>query len=517
MNESEYSIAIIGMAARFPSSENLNEFWKNLKEAKNCITRDNSADKLGYVGAYGKLNDIGCFDADFFNMTSVEAVDSDPEQRIMMELTYHALENAGYDSSRCERKTGIYTSFSNGVYVWNYIMQSGSDWYDKYEIYKAYLSTRCEKIAYKFGFEGPAIMSEYACASSLNTIHQACQSLLNYECDMALAGGVSVDMKQEGYPASLATTSSKGCMRPFDKNADGLVPGSGAGIVVLRRYEDAVNDHDNIIAVIKGTFVNNDGNKKAGFAAPSVFGQTECLRSVLSVSDVESDDIDYYETHGTATELGDSIELRAIKNVVGNRSNNNKLYIGSVKSNIGHTNMAAGVANVIKTALILRNRTIVPTVNFEHPCSELEDTAGHVCVASETVKFNKDKQMLAVCSAIGMGGANAMAVLGEPYEKTSRSKEDRLLSHLLIFSAKTKEALSEIAKETLECIKENSIRVDDAAFTLQKGRTDHKFRAYEIFGEGAENKLRRIRCFDNENKKRIVFVLSGAGSFDRTI
>ena len=246
MRESEYTIAIIGMAGKFPCSDDVDQFWQNLKVGKNCITRDPSADKPGYVAAYGKLDDIAGFDAGFFGISPAEANDSDPEMRVMLELTQHALENAGYAAPEKSHKTGIYTSFGNGVYIWNYIMQSGSNWYENYEIYKAYLSTRCEKIAYKFGFEGPAIMSEYACASSLNAVHQACQSLLNFECDMALAGGVSVDMKQEGYPASLATTSSKGVMRSFDKDSDGLVPGSGAGLVVLRRYEDAVNDHDNI-------------------------------------------------------------------------------------------------------------------------------------------------------------------------------------------------------------------------------------------------------------------------------
>ena len=517
MRESEYTIAIIGMAGKFPCSDDVDQFWQNLKVGKNCITRDPSADKPGYVAAYGKLDDIAGFDAGFFGISPAEANDSDPEMRVMLELTQHALENAGYAAPEKSHKTGIYTSFGNGVYIWNYIMQSGSNWYENYEIYKAYLSTRCEKIAYKFGFEGPAIMSEYACASSLNAVHQACQSLLNFECDMALAGGVSVDMKQEGYPASLATTSSKGVMRSFDKDSDGLVPGSGAGLVVLRRYEDAVNDHDNIIAVIKGTYVNNDGNRKAGFAAPGVFGQTDCLRSVLSVSDVSADDIDYYETHGTATELGDSIELTAISGVIGKRDSDNKLYIGSVKPNIGHTNMAAGIANVIKTALILQNRTIVPTINYQNPCSSIESAGGALEVADKVMNFSKDKQMTAVCSAVGMGGANAMAVLAEYIPENERSSVKNELSQLLVFSGKTREAVTKIREKTIDLVKRDGLRLDDTAYTLQNGRDEYEYRAYEICGSGSENELRRVHHIGDGASRRIVFVFSGAGSFDRTI
>ena len=181
--------------------------------------------------------------------------------------------------------------------MWNNIIHSGEDWFDAYQLNKVHIATRAEKIAYKFDFRGPAVMSEYACASSLNAIHQACQSLLNFECDMAVSGGVTAELRQEGYPSYLTTESGTGVIRPFDKKADGLVPGSAAGVVVLKRYEDAVADHDHIAAVIKGTFVNNDGSRKAGFAAPSVFGQEECMRSVLAVSEVGEDEVGYYEAH----------------------------------------------------------------------------------------------------------------------------------------------------------------------------------------------------------------------------
>lgn len=519
MSETEYSIAIVGMAGRFPCADDINTFWENIKAGKDCITRNKKIDTPDFMGAYGRLDHIDEFDADFFKVTQTEAMDSDPEQRIMMELTYHALENAGCANTKYEGKIGTYISFDNGIYVWNYIMQDAENWYERYELYKTYLATRCEKIAYKFGFEGPAIMSEYACASSLNAIHQACQSLLNYECDMALAGGITAEPEQNGYQSYLATESSKGQIRPFDADADGLVPGSAAGLVVLKRYEDACNDHDNIVAVIKGTFINNDGDRKAGFAAPSVFGQKECLESVLAVSDVEPDEIDYYEAHGTATELGDGIELRAIKSVVGNRPENRKLYIGSLKSNIGHTNMAAGVSNVIKTALILKNRTLVPSIHYEHPCDELKDPDCAIKVSTELKEWKEDKQMMAVCSAVGMGGANAMAVLGEFYGTRDREEEKDTESQLFLFSGKTSDAVKKIADAVHDYVLNTKERYDDIAYTLQSGRNEFEYRTFSVANKSRKNKFskRRVHYVNPEEKREIVFVFSGVGSFDRTI
>ena len=511
MAESEYSIAIIGMAGRFPEAGNVSEFWENLKAGKDCITRKPEADTGTFVGAFGVLRDIYDFDAGFFRIPAAEARDSDPEQRIMMELTYNALENAGYDSLAFRGRTGLYVSFDNGAYVWNNIIHSGEDWFDAYQLNKVHIATRAEKIAYKFDFRGPAVMSEYACASSLNAIHQACQSLLNFECDMAVSGGVTAELRQEGYPSYLTTESGTGVIRPFDKKADGLVPGSAAGVVVLKRYEDAVADHDHIVAVIKGTFVNNDGSRKAGFAAPSVFGQEECMRSVLAVSEVGEDEVGYYEAHGTATELGDAIEARMLKNVYGSRP----LKIGSVKSNIGHTNMAAGVANVIKTALMLENRTFVPTINHSEPADELKTPGCAITVCTKTEEWKSDSQRIAVCGAVGMGGANAMAVLGECVEDIQRGEEEAK-PYLFIYSGASKEAAKKISEDVAAYVTENDVRFDDAAYTLQCGRRVLQHRAFAIADRSRKRVVTSRRPHDTAEfaGKRTVFVFSGAGSFD---
>ncbi len=526
MDNAEYSVAIIGMAGRFPMADDVEQFWENLKDGRDCITYQTDNQREHFVGAYGRMENIDQFDANFFDVNRAEALDTDPEQRIMMELSYHALEHAGYDSSTWEGKIGMYASFDNGVYVWNNIMQQGRDWYETYQLYKAYLATRCEKIAYKLGFTGPAIMSEYACASSMNAIHQACQSLLNYECDMALAGGVTAEPEQEGYPDYLATESRKGQIRPFDRDADGLVPGSAAGVVVLKRYEDAEADHDNIIAVIRGTFVNNDGNRKAGFAAPSVFGQQECLRSVLSVSEMSPDDIAYYEAHGTGTDLGDSIELRAIKSVIGSRPADSPLYIGSVKSAIGHTNMAAGVTNVIKAALMLQNRMLVPSLHYDNPCSELAEDHCPIKVSTRTESWNGDQPMRAVCSAVGMGGANAMAVLEEPEHLERKTREaghaqnsdGNGLSQLFLYSGKTKQAAETLRDSIEDYVKSSDVDLAGAAYTLQTGRGQFAHRTFSVMGaDGKRIRTQRVKELDPDKKRELVFVFSGVSNFDRTI
>lgn len=511
MAESEYSIAIIGMAGRFPEADDIGEFWENLKAGKDCITRKPETDTDTFTGAFGVLRDIYDFDAGFFRIPAAEARDSDPEQRIMMELAYHALENAGYDSFAFRGKTGLYVSFDNGAYVWNNIINSGGDWFDAYQLNKVHIATRAEKIAYRFDFRGPAVMSEYACASSLNAIHQACQALLNFECDMAVSGGITAELRQEGYPSYLTTESAAGVIRPFDRDADGLVPGSAAGAVVLKRYEDAVADHDHIVAVIKGTFVNNDGSRKAGFAAPSVFGQEECMRSVLAVSEVSEDEVSYYEAHGTATELGDAIEVRMLKNVYGSRP----LKIGSVKSNIGHTNMAAGVANVIKTALMLENRLLVPTINHSEPADELKTPGCAITVCTQTEEWKSTGQRIAVCGAVGMGGANAMAVLGECVEDVQRGEEEAK-PYLFVYSGASEKAAKKISEDVAAYVTENDIRFDDAAYTLQCGRRALQHRAFAIADRSRKRVITTRRPHDTAEfaGKRTVFVFSGAGSFD---
>lgn len=513
LENEEYCIAIIGMEAKYPEAENVDIFWENLKSGKDCITHDPKKSKEGYVGAYGKVGNIDLFDAEFFGFTRTEAVDSDPQQRIAFELIHHAMERAGYPSFRHDGKVGFYMSFENGTYVWNYIMQRGGNWYDNYELFKFHIGTRGTKIAYKFDFRGPALLSEYACASSLATVHQACQSLLNYECDIALAGGIDLGPEQDGYPCFDATTSPTGIIRPFDADADGLVPGCGAGVVVLKRLPEAIEDHDNIIAVIRGTFVNNDGNRKAGFAAPGVFGQQECLESALTIAETTADELDYVETHGTATVLGDSVELRALKNVIGKREAGNEVMIGSVKSNIGHTNIAAGIANLIKGALMLQHRILVPSIHYRKPNTELLFDNDALKVCTELRPFTKNKEMVLSCSSVGMGGANAMAILSE-YPNSDAKEETSDTEQLILFSGYREKDVKEIGGQLNHFGRNDFKDWKNAAWTLQVGRDYFPYRSFAVsgsqFSKYVENP--RIVHADTETPGKVVFVFSGSGS-----
>ena len=514
--ESEYSIAIIGLAGRFPKADNVEQFWENLKNGRDCITRNSALDDASTTGAYGVLENIGEFDADFFDISPKEAADLDPQERIMLELTHHLLENSGCSSSRYSGTVGLYLSFDHSVYVWNKIMRSGRSWYEQYQFNKIHIAARCEHIAYKFGFNGPAVMIDYACASSAYSVHEACQALLNYDCDMAIAGGITAEPEQSSYVSGINTMSNTGITRPFDKRADGFVPGCAAGLVALKRYDDAVREHDNIIAVIRGTSVNNDGNRKAGFGAPSVFGQTACLRNLFSVTETDPAEIDYIEAHGTATELGDSIEARSLKTVMGKRDEGSRIKIGSVKSNIGHTGMAAGISNIIKTALILRNRMYVPTVNSEEPCDELCSEGCPIELCTEAAPINKDKQLLAVSSSIGMGGANVMALLAEYIPEHERKPENRSVPRLLPISGKTKKAAELIAADVKRALADTSRRIDDMAYTLQCGRNDYNFRTY-LIADGDSVRERRVTELPKKEKRDTAFVFSGVSDISRTL
>ncbi len=517
MTNNEFDVAIIGMSGRFPKAKNIGELWSNLSHGIDCIERDMKKSNGNYVAAYGKLDDIDKFDADFFNTNRKEALDSDPQQRFLLEGIYEALEDAGYDLNRYDGRAGVYASCDEHVYVWNYIMNMPGDWHENYHQFMFHCDgTFLTRIAYKLNLHGPCMLIKYACASSMASLHVAYQGLLNYECDIAVAGAVSIEPEQEGYYTADATLSRSGYVKAFDKNADGFVPAHAQGLVILKRLKDAINDHDNILAVIKGTSVNNDGNRKVGFAAPSVMGQEECIWDALNVAGIEPNDISYFETHGTATVLGDSVELRALKKVF--KNNEKPLYIGSIKSNIGHTNAAAGISNVIKVALMLKNKMIVPSINYLDPNDELQEKDCPLIINDKLCNWKSSKPRIAGASAFGMGGANAIAILSEYTPETERPVEieDR---HLFIVSAKTEQALKNNC-DRLKChFQQNNTRLSDAAYTLQIGREHFKYR----YSFTAASNEELVNCLDDIRAKEIVttedvvFAFTGSGSLGNSI
>lgn len=514
MSELKRKIAVIGMVGRFPMAENTEQFWENLKNGKDCITRNPESDRKNFISAYGQIPYLKEFDAEFFEIYPKKARNMDPGSKIMMELTKEVIDNAGIRNESSQDKIGLYLSFDDAVYVWNNIMQSGENWYRKYHQLKLYLASRCEDIAYYFKFKGPAVISEYAYASAITSIHQACLAIRNGDCEIALAGAVSADPEQEGYNY-ITTMSSCGITRPYDKNADGFVPSSAAGIVALKDFEKAVVEHDNILAVIDGTFINNDGRgTEENFAAPSVEGRVDCIENLLRVSGKSPDDINYFEGHGTATKVGDEVEINALRRVFDTETRKKNLLIGSVKSNIGHSGVASGICNFIKTVLMLKNRTFLPTINFSSPNSCLENSKIKVC--DRISEYSQHEPFTVIASSVGLGGANAMALL-EEYSEPDKTTENENRFYILPISAKTADSAKKISDNLENLVNEKKYDLSDVEFTLQTGREEYDFRTYLVAGGGDFTvQKRRIIESDCSDRKK-VFVFSGSTNVDRTV
>lgn len=488
-------IAIIGLSARIPGAKNIDEFWKNLCGGVESITTLSDQDiieegidpeilkKSNYVKAWGVLDDVDKFDAKFFGYNPREAKILDPQQRIFLEEAWKALENSGYDPQRLNGLVGTFASVGMNTYIRNLDSESGPmNMANNYQIMinndKDFLATR---VSYKLNLEGPAVTVQTACSSSLVAVHLACQSLINGECDMALAGGVSVRLPQKtGYLYQEGMILSEdGHCRAFDHRAGGTVGGNGAGVVVLKRLVDAVADGDFISAVIKGSAINNDGSMKIGYTAPRVEGQARVIEEAHRKAGVNPEDISYIEAHGTGTPLGDPIEIEALKQVFCQKTDK-KLFcaIGSVKTNIGHLDAAAGVTGLIKTVLALRNKALPPSLNFTEPNPKIDFDNSPFYVNTKLKKWSK-VPLRAGVSSFGIGGTNAHVVLEEAplleYSSKNNSK------HLMVFSAKTREVLDSMTSNFLSFLKANeNIDIGNAAFTLQVGRREFEYRRFFI-------------------------------------
>ena len=378
-------IGVIGMAGRFPGASSIAAFWHNLQHGVESITffadeelnasgvsRELLADP-GYVKAGGVLDAIERFDAAFFGLTPQEAAITDPQQRLFLECGWAALESAGYDPEHYPEGIGVYTGAGMNTYLLNNLapqhalIDSIGDFQTAINNDKDFLATR---LSYKLNLRGPSITVQTACSTSLVAIHLACQGLLSGECSIALAGGVAVRVPHRvGYKYQEGGIASPdGHCRAFDARAQGTTFGNGVGVVVLRRLANALDDGDTILAVIKGTAINNDGARKVGYTAPGVDGQAQVIRMAQLVAGVDPETITYIEAHGTGTALGDPIEIAALTQAF--RAGTQKrgfCALGAVKTNIGHLDTAAGVAGFIKTVLALQHKRIPPSLHFEQP------------------------------------------------------------------------------------------------------------------------------------------------------
>ena len=506
-------IAVIGMAGRFPRARNVEELWRNLDQAVECITFFERAeleaaglppatlDNPLFVGAGGVVDDLEWFDAGFFGFSPREAEITDPQQRLFLECAWEALENAGYDPDTYHGAIGVYAGAGMSAYLLNvysssremqsighFRMMLGND--------KDYLPTWA---SYKLNLRGPSINANTACSTSLVTVHLACQSLLNGECDIALAGGSRIRPETGYFYQQGGILSPDGHCRAFDSRAGGTVGGNGVALVVLKRLADALADGDTIHAVILGSAINNDGSQKAGFTAPSVDGQTKVIAEALSVSGVDPATITYIETHGTGTELGDPVEIEALTHAFRAHTDlRGYCAIGAVKSNIGHLDTVAGVAGLIKTVLALERRRIPASLHFQEPNPAIDFAGSPFFVNAESRDWEANgAPRRAGVSAFGIGGTNAHAILEEaPEPEPSGPSRDW---QLLILSARSASALDRMTENLIGHLEERPEMplpdFADAAHTLQVGRKAFNHRRM-LVASGHRDAVATLRDLD---------------------
>lgn len=479
-------IAIIGMAGRFPGAVSLEQFWENLQGGTESITFF-AEKEPGRVNAAGVLPGFADFDADFFGMTPREAEMTDPQQRIFLECAYEALESAGYSGTACPERVGVYGSCTVSAYMDQVL--SHEEMVESMGTMQAvignlpdFLSTR---VSYKLKLTGPSVTVQTACSSSLVAVHMACQSLWAYECDMAIAGGLSVKAKQtEGLPYQEGSIlSPDGHCRAFDAAAQGTVSGNGGGVVLLKRLADALEDRDPIMAVIRGTAVNNDGAEKVGFTAPSVLRQAEVIKEALAIGDIDPETIGYVEAHGTGTALGDPIEVAALTEAYrAYTSARQYCALGSVKTNIGHLDSGAGIAGLIKTVLSMQNGLIPPSLHYTAPNPKINFAESPFYVNTELAQWQtRGTRRRAGVSSFGMGGTNAHVILEEASyaeqdseHSAARSASGLKSAYLLPLSARSPRALGQAAANLIDYMRsEPAAALRNIAYTLTKEKHSH--------------------------------------------
>ena len=540
LEEHDYidKVAIIGMAGHFPGAKNLDEFWLNLRDGIESVSffSDQELEASGvnpallndpsYVKAGILLENKELFDAAFFGYSPRQAEIIDPQQRLFLECAWNALESAGYDPQAYPERINVYGGAGiNGYLFFN--LASNPDLAQSVGFAQIRHSNRQDnlatRVAYKLNLKGSALTVQTGCSTSLVAVHLACQSLLDHECHMALAGGVCISsLGKTGYLyREGGIASPDGHCRTFDAKAKGTIGGDGVGIVVLKRLEDAIADGDIIHAVIGGSATNNDGSDKVGYTAPSVNGQAAVIAEALAMARSEAETISYVEAHGTGTVLGDPIEIAALTEAFRTTTDEKGFCaIGSVKTNIGHLDTAAGIAGLIKTVLALKHKQIPPSLHFETPNPKIDfvNSPFYVNAALSQWQTNGIPRRAGV-SSFGIGGTNAHVILEEApvLEPSSRSRPWQLL----VLSAKTSSALEAAAANLVRhCQKYPGLNLADAAYTLQMGRQSFDYRQMVVVRDldDAEKVLespdpqRVFTRFSEPTNWQVVFMFPGQGS-----
>lgn len=532
-------IAIIGMSGRFPGAQNIEQFWNNLENGVESIRffSDTELAEAGvdpalirhpdYVKAFGALEDIESFDAGFFGYSPAEAELMDPQHRLFLQCAWSSLEHAGYDVERLQDKVGVFAGASRNTYFYHHLSPN-DEILNRVGTHQLLINNDNEFIptrtSYKLNLRGPSINVQTACSTSLVAVHMACQSLHTGECAMALAGGVAVDTPQaRGHlyqPDGIE--SPDGHCRAFDADGGGSVSGNGVGVVVLKPLAQALADGDTIHAVIKNTAVNNDGMAKVGYTAPGIGGQSEVIRTALGNLDVES--IRFVETHGTGTPLGDPVEVEALQQAYADRtSQSGYCLLTALKTNIGHLDAAAGVAGLIKAALILQHRKVPPIVHFKRLNPEIDLTASPFTICAELQELEATQIPLrGAVSSFGIGGTNAHAILEaapeQPPATVNRSAPAET-PRLILLSAKSETALTTMAGNLADRLSTCAYPLADIASTLQLGRAQFAHRLFTV-GTSADTVGQALATLDPSQvfsghcgvtERKVAFLFPGVG------
>ncbi|GAA0331140.1 hypothetical protein GCM10009087_46630 [Sphingomonas oligophenolica] len=525
-------IAVIGMACRFPGADSPDAFWDLLSSGGEAITRFSAAEleaagidralsaQPGYVGAKGVVDQVDCLDAAFFGFSPFEAALMDPQQRIFLECAWMAFEDAGYEPRHFPGPIGVFA----GSILSSYLLRNlwpNTTLIEESGIFQValgndptFLATRT---SYLLDLKGPSISVGTACSTSLAAVHLACQSLLSQESDMALAGGTSVHLPLvTGYRYEEGgILSPDGHCRPFDAEARGTVSSDGAGAVLLKRLEDAIADGDTIHAVIRGSAINNDGRDKVGFTAPSVSPQVQVIAEALAIADVAPASVAMIEAHAAGTLLGDPIEVAALKEIFGVAARTAPCAIGSVKSNIGHVDAAAGIAGLIKTVLALRHRAIPPSLHYRNPNPSL-DFGATFTVPTELRLHEGAAPMRAGVSSFGIGGTNVHVVLEEP--PAPRPPAPSAPAELLMISARSSAALDTATRRLADHLRRHPyLPLGDVAHSLRVGRRDFDHRRFLVAGtvteatEALDDPSSLRAAIVPAERKTIAFMFPGLG------
>jgi amino acid adenylation domain-containing protein len=536
-------IAIVGMAGRFPGARSVAEFWRNQIHGIEAISHFrvedleipdavNVAQNPNYVRSRSVLDDVDMFEPEFFGILPKEAELLDPQQRLFLECCWQAFEDAGYDPAVYDGPIGVYAGSSTSTYFLSRLCTRpgfirkfvGGYQVDNYpEMMGNNLDFLSTRVSYKFNLRGPAFTMQAGCSTSLVAICQACQSLLTYQSDMALAGGTSITFPQKrgSYYQEGGMTSPDGHCRTFDAEAQGTVFGGGVAVVLLKRLEDAIREGDQIYAVIRGFAVNNDGAAKVGYTAPSVEGQASVIALAQAAAGIDPSDVGYIEAHGTGTPLGDPIELAALAQAFRTRTSTKRFcVVGTAKTNVGHLDIAAGVTGLIHATHVVRHGVFPPTLHFNkpNPKFDLENSPFYVNTKLSEWKANSKPRRAGV-SAFGVGGTNAHVVLEQAPAQVREATKRPL--QLIVLSARSQAALEQATDNLAQHLKANpDVSLADVAWTLQAGRRPFSFRRFVVARDitEASNALserdpKRVRTRTRgKEDPRVCFLFPGQGS-----